>query len=228
MPKYVHCQQFSANSGGRDFVLADLHGCYKALKRAMKAVDFDKKTDRVFSVGDLIDRGKDSLACIELLQKSWFFAVQGNHENMMLASLRAGEGSDSWLGWMSNGGKWYSDLSKKELKTIKELLPLIASLPITSVIHTQWGERVGISHAQPPIMNWTRLINDKRLSGDEIWKAMWSREIIRYRKNTQVKGVDKTFHGHTIVKTPQQIGNMNFIDTGAYLYDDVSFIELKK
>ncbi len=227
MPKYVHCQQVSANPYGRDFVLADLHGCYKSFKRAMKAVDFDKEIDRVFSVGDLIDRGDDSLACLELLCEPWFHAVQGNHENMMLASLRAGEDSDSWFGWMSNGGKWYSKLSKNELKLVKDLLPLISSLPITCIVETRWGERVGISHAQPPIMDWSRLIDDKRLTGDEIWKAMWSREIIRQRKNNKVRGVDKTFHGHTIVKKPQQIGNMHFIDTGVYLYDDVSFIELK-
>ena len=41
--------------------------------QALLNVDFDFEVDRVFSVGDLIDRGPDSLKCLELVLNKWFF-----------------------------------------------------------------------------------------------------------------------------------------------------------
>ncbi|MEQ1635292.1 MAG: metallophosphoesterase [Methylococcales bacterium] len=72
-----------ANSHGRDFVLGDLHGCYQLLQDLLGQVNFNPAQDRLFSVGDLVDRGPDSLACLELLKEPWFYAVLGNHEAML-------------------------------------------------------------------------------------------------------------------------------------------------
>jgi serine/threonine protein phosphatase 1 len=72
------------NCHGKDYVVGDLHGCYDLLQRVLDEVSFNKTHDRLFSVGDLIDRGPDSLACLQLLAEPWFFAVKGNHEDLML------------------------------------------------------------------------------------------------------------------------------------------------
>jgi len=45
------------NHQGRDFVIGDLHGCLPLLHRLLDHVRFDPAGDRVFSTGDLIDRG---------------------------------------------------------------------------------------------------------------------------------------------------------------------------
>lgn len=226
MFRYIHFLQLPTNHHGRDFILADLHGCYSELLEAMSIVDFDPSKDRILSVGDLIDRGEESLACLRLLKEPWFFSVQGNHENMMLGGLKAGPGSDPWRGWMQNGGQWYSLLNRKQLKLIKDLLPLIKGMPITAILPTRTGKKIGLSHAQPPIFDWSKLNEGYRLSGDEIWRAMWSREIVRKNTKTQVQGVDLTFHGHTIVRRPKRISNMHFIDTGSYVNKKVRLIEL--
>ncbi|MEX1034150.1 MAG: metallophosphoesterase [Cellvibrionaceae bacterium] len=226
MIDYIHFQFSSSNPTGRDFVLADLHGCYSILQKALQGVSFDPKHDRVFSVGDIIDRGPDSLACLRLLQEPWFHAVQGNHENMMLAALHEGPGSATWTGWMGNGGSWFDQLSETDEAELKSLLPLVAKLPITRILATRSGKRVGISHAQPPTFDWHRLSEKRKLTGDEIWRALWSREAVHLRGNRVVEGVDATVHGHTIVTRPTRIGNMNFIDTGVYLFNAISLIEL--
>lgn len=67
-----------ANSLGRDFIVDDLHGCLDLLDIELDRVGFDPAVDRLFSVGDLIDRGPDSMGCLRLLNKPWFFAVRGN------------------------------------------------------------------------------------------------------------------------------------------------------
>jgi serine/threonine protein phosphatase 1 len=49
---------------GRDFVLGDLHGTTDLLRLLMEHVAFDPKKDRLFSVGDLIDRERTApVAC---------------------------------------------------------------------------------------------------------------------------------------------------------------------
>jgi len=77
-------QKLPSNTRGTDYVIGDLHGCFSLLERLLDEVRFDKSRDRLFSVGDLIDRGPESLRCLQLLAEPWFYAVQGNHENMML------------------------------------------------------------------------------------------------------------------------------------------------
>ncbi|MBK8993858.1 MAG: metallophosphoesterase [Gammaproteobacteria bacterium] len=77
------------NRRGRDFVVGDLHGYLGALQDALARAGFDPGCDRLFSTGDLIDRGPDSPGCAALLGEPWFYAVRGNHEDMLLRVLPA-------------------------------------------------------------------------------------------------------------------------------------------
>lgn len=63
---------FKENTNGRDFVVGDLHGCFKEFVEKLKEINFDYSTDRMFSVGDLIDRGEDSIKCLRLIKTPWF------------------------------------------------------------------------------------------------------------------------------------------------------------
>lgn len=54
------------------------------MQRLLYEVGFNQTTDRLFSVGDLIDRGLDSLKYVQLLAEPLFYAVKGNHEILML------------------------------------------------------------------------------------------------------------------------------------------------
>jgi len=53
-------QYLFINKKGRDFVCGDIHGCFDQLEEKLSQVNFDKSTDRLFCVGDLIDRGHDA------------------------------------------------------------------------------------------------------------------------------------------------------------------------
>ena len=56
--------------GGADFVVGDVHGCFRTLRRAMNAVDFNPERDRLFAVGDLVNRGPHSYEAIDWLGRS--------------------------------------------------------------------------------------------------------------------------------------------------------------
>ena len=91
------------NDHGRDFVVGDLHGCYERLQQLMEHVSFDSDKDRMFSVGDLVDRGPRNEDCLRLLNLPWFHPVQGNHEQMMVAYFADHPTGDFWE---QNGGSW--------------------------------------------------------------------------------------------------------------------------
>ena len=57
------------NNNGYDYVIGDLHGCYALLEKLLKQVNFDSRGDRLFSVGDIVDRGESSFECLKLLSK---------------------------------------------------------------------------------------------------------------------------------------------------------------
>ena len=47
------------NALGRDFAVGDVHGCFTRLQQGLDQLGFDPTRDRLFSVGDLVDRGPE-------------------------------------------------------------------------------------------------------------------------------------------------------------------------
>ena len=45
--------KLGVNKHGKDFIIGDIHGKYTPLMEAMEHANFNKETDRLFSVGDL-------------------------------------------------------------------------------------------------------------------------------------------------------------------------------
>lgn len=208
---------FRMNRVGRDFVVGDLHGHIYLLEKAMEHSDFDKDVDRMFSVGDLIDRGPDSMACLRLVKEPWFHTVIGNHEEFLLQTIL-----DDWsaLDWLENGGKWFQDEDESELLKLAKFIR--NEVPYSITVVTGNG-KVGICHAQPPSSDWADAINP---SDDAIETMTSGREWIKSRSQEIVRGVCKTIHGHTPMVKVTQYGNAVFIDTGAYYTGRLTVVPL--
>lgn len=80
-------KRFEINHNGRDLIVGDVHGYFSKLQQALDAVQFDPQKDRLFSVGDLIDRGPQSERVLQWLMQPWFHAVRGNHEQIAMEYL---------------------------------------------------------------------------------------------------------------------------------------------
>lgn len=50
--------KYGANILGRDFVVGDIHGEFSKLSKLLSSVEFNENSDRLFSVGDLVDRAR--------------------------------------------------------------------------------------------------------------------------------------------------------------------------
>lgn len=69
------------------YVIGDLQGCFATLQSLLRAISFDREADRLIFVGDIVNRGTGSLACLRLVRDldSCARMVLGNHDLHLLA-----------------------------------------------------------------------------------------------------------------------------------------------
>lgn len=121
----------AANAAGRDFVVGDLHGHRDLLEQELQRIGFDTTRDRLFSVGDLVDRGPDSLATLVLLDEPWFHAVLGNHELMLLNHLgHYSSRLHSRKAHAGGGGDWVAPALARQRRLVLRLADRLAALPL--------------------------------------------------------------------------------------------------
>ena len=210
---------FNKNSLGRDYVVGDLHGMFSVLESLLERLDFNPRVDRVFSVGDLIDRGPESYRVLEFLDKPWFFSIKGNHESML---INAREDKSIYRSWTKhNGGAWWESINSA---TQDEIYQRLKQLPLIFEIACDTGH-IGVAHADVPVgITWEEVIQNI-YSDEEIQNyVMWSRNRYKYIQLTKetiaVDGVDLVVMGHTPIAKPLHIENLFYIDTGAAFIDN--------
>ena len=205
------------NTRGRDFVVGDIHGAFDLLDKALEEVNFDPAKDRLISVGDLIDRGKDSRRCLEYLEKPWFYALRGNHEDIFMNMC----GKDGRLNIAKanfnarrNGAGW---LKKESTAFRKKMKAAFEKLPIAMEVETARGT-VGFVHAEvPENMDWQTFLKQLKAGDPETVEcALWSRRRAEEGDHRPVAGVDRIFSGHTVNEGGAvKLGNCFNLDTGA-------------
>lgn len=198
--------RFTRNILGHDYVVGDIHGCYQLLARELERIGFDHGRDRLFSVGDLIDRGPCSLDCLKLVFEPWFHAVRGNHEMLAQEALERGR----WSPWLLNGGDWARGQDRQLLRRL--LQQALARMPYALEIESLRG-RIGIVHAEPPT-DWSQL---ERRDDGLAHELIWSRRRIEQGNEAPIAGIDAVVVGHTILEEPLWLGNVHYIDTGAFI-----------
>lgn len=238
-------KRLPANTAGRDFVVGDLHGCKRELDRLLQIVEFDRSVDRLISVGDLVDRGPQSLECLLLLKAPWFHAVMGNHEQLLLSYfgpwLASGSAPNPYdeagLSFLINGGQWAlseSDLERRPRPPLSALLSQVSTLPQILVVG-EGRERYNVVHAElskpgkidddtPPV--WTDAEMDALpeigTNSEDYPAFRWSRKFMgslrsRARLPTKAPGLSTTYCGHTVGLGIRRAYSHICLDTGAFV-----------
>ena len=212
-------QTFALNESGRDFVVGDIHGTFPVLEGVLDEVGFDVNRDRLFSVGDLVDRGPASADALTWWTYPWFHACRGNHEQMLLDCHRD---PANWSLWAMNGGTWWADVPPARRGAFFEAC---RELPFAMEIETAQGA-VGIVHADLPRgCTWDGLLEAlARGDRDVMAAALWSRTHIRDDAPVPDAGerIRHVYCGHTVIRHPKTRGKVTWIDTGACYADRFS------
>jgi len=196
---------YTKNEKGRDFVCGDIHGCFDELENALESIDFNKECDRMFCVGDLIDRGPRSYDALKYYYKDWFYTVQGNHENMF--STHFARYNKTYIHYdFENGTEWSRKQSYEYLCELWEAthnLPLIIKVDDTLILHARLPRKVDnleIIEANPQKYRET---------------ILWERDGVPAK--IRIPEIKRVYCGHSIVKKPFEYNASINIDTGAFL-----------
>lgn len=221
-------RRFTRNTAGRDLIVGDIHGHFTKLQVALGAVGFAPGAgDRLFSVGDLVDRGPESMLALNWIAKPWFHAVAGNHEDF---AIRWPNGNMDPAGYAQNGGAWNI---ANDPCTRRDVALALAELPIAIEVETAAG-LIGIVHADCPMPSWldfthaleTGFVRDAngalrhspRSVEHLVSRAQWSRDRVECGGYfDDVAGVRAVVVGHTPMERMTSLGNVIYIDTGAWL-----------
>lgn len=214
-------KEITINGKGRVFVIPDIHGMYNNFLDFLDDVDFDFDNDHVISLGDLVDRGSDSLSCFNLIYKSWFTAIRGNHEEFMVQLLT---NEDSIYIHESNGGEWFYNLPTD---VQLELARKASSLPIAITLNRN-GKKYGFVHGDID-GDWNSLIYQLE-NEDEytISKTIWGRTRITKILNgiyvNPIDNIDHVYLGHSVIKKPITMQNTTYLDTGLVFGGKLSYV----
>lgn len=212
-------KRFEINQNGRDFAVGDIHGAFTYLQQTLDHLGFEPKCDRLFSVGDLVDRGPESELALEWLAKPWFHAIQGNHEIMCILGA---QGNPSYFtNHVLYGGDWLYVLPQERQD---EFCEAFMQLPLMIEVQTTRG-LVALSHADYPFHDWLEM-DRENFSKAEINYCQWSRERCDQRNKTPIQNIRAMVHGHTPMMEMQILGNCFYIDTGAWMVNQGGYFTL--
>ncbi len=122
------------------YVIGDLQGCFNELQALLKQVDYQPKTDVLWFVGDLVNRGPNSLECLrfvkKLQEKGRAFTVLGNHDFHLLSVYA---GSQKYLSKSDTLDEILNAKDVKELMNWLRKQPLMINQPDDSAVMVHAG-----------------------------------------------------------------------------------------
>ena len=222
-------QHLDLDGDKRHLVFGDIHGRYTTFQRLLDAISYDSTTDVIYSVGDLIDRGPDSVSVVEFFQNEHCHAILGNHEHMVMCPA---DWQDVWL-FPPNGGPATLRSLEQHGYDLQWLTGHCASVPVClDVGDESHPNAFRLLHAESPfhlseqmLTNYLSQLTRVKISDSDL---IWGRSDISSVFKTLMTGkpVDtipvaddrsarKVFCGHTPIDDVVSAHNVYWIDTFA-------------
>ncbi|MBF0097845.1 MAG: symmetrical bis(5'-nucleosyl)-tetraphosphatase [Magnetococcales bacterium] len=148
------------------YAIGDVHGCLGELQALLQEIRFDPERDRLRFVGDLVNRGPDSVGVVRFVRSlgERAVAVMGNHEGRILAAL---------VGWPADRGIMPLVAQLRSAPDSAELIQWLRSMPL---FHCDRALAFGMVHAG---LSPTWSLSDVRALSKEITAVMQNEEQSR-------------------------------------------------
>lgn len=174
---------------GKVYASSDWHGCATPAK---KLLSYLKEDDKLYFLGDAIDRGKDGIELLNLLiNDPRVIYIRGNHEQLMLDALKSSDmDSDALYDWYCNGGSvTFDSIDKNDIDYYKSVLN---KLSIQEKYISKTGNKIILDHAGFTV--------NKELNEYYAPEPLWDRSHF-YQEWSHLPQDQNTYivHGHTPV-----------------------------
>jgi bis(5'-nucleosyl)-tetraphosphatase (symmetrical) len=137
---------------GRRIFVGDIQGCREELEQLLELVRYDAAADTLEPVGDLVNRGPDSLGALRLLKRLGAGGVLGNHD-LHLLRVAAGQRSP---GRKDTIGDVLAADDRPELLAWLAERPFVKSLGdvllVHAGLHPGWGDPVTRLAGRDPLV----------------------------------------------------------------------------
>ncbi|WP_242921828.1 metallophosphoesterase [Pontibacter liquoris] len=165
------------------YALTDIHGCARTLKAMVEEQLKLQKTDELYILGDLVNKGPDSKGVIDFIlhlqaQRYQVLCLRGNHDQMLLKAAKNGPKdlrltqTEKELVLQSFAIADFEHLPKKYVRFLKEL-PYYFELPDYYLVHAGFDfKQDDIFRDKDAMLNirgyevdWSKISNKKLLHG---------------------------------------------------------------
>ena len=199
--------QQALDDGNSVWVVGDVHGHLETFQALIERLDLSEGSqptyqknnprehwpppsrDHVICLGDLIDRGPDSLGVLRLVESSDnIHSIRGNHDEMLRLSVSPKHGK-MMKSWLKYGGedtlRSFSDDPQEQIEIASGWLPFIESLPTELILNGHRLVHGGYDLSKP-------------LEDQTNQDRMWSRAI--FDADIPPDPVRQVIVGHTTVQ----------------------------
>ena len=112
------------------YITSDLHGDYYNFIKLLETIKFDSKTDKLYILGDVLDRGKYGIKLLNFIRKyideGSMVLIKGNHELFAEMYLKINLTQRKWSTW--GGGPTLEEIYVMSKEEKDDLLRFIESL----------------------------------------------------------------------------------------------------
>lgn len=167
----------------RTIFVGDIHGCIDEFNELLRKLNYDPKTDRLILLGDLIDRGPDSLAVVKKARTMRLECLMGNHEHKYIKWFRSqGTRVDVY-----DKRDYYTKLEDQDITYIHDM-PTYIELDDVIAIHAGLKPGISISNQTKDDLMYLRYTDSdrkfislkkinklgKEATGAKFWTEFWT------------------------------------------------------
>jgi len=197
-------------------VIGDIHGCFYTLRELFHKIQDEYLRAQVYTVGDLVDRGKYSLETMEYIKRKEIKFTPGNHD-LMFSHFFESPGSVFARTWIHNDHGPTLAAYEFEPDKVWEHIELINNMPlvynlddcfITHAGFSSYYKKVIPADFKKDLDALTPIIDNEHYNEHGV---MWNRDKLLNCGKLQVVG-----HTHDIEPRFDKRSNALYIDTGAF------------
>ncbi|HKI78509.1 MAG TPA: metallophosphoesterase family protein [Ignavibacteriaceae bacterium] len=205
-------------------IIGDIHGCYNTLFELVKQIRQKYPNIELYSVGDLVDRGKFSYEVVDYVRKEKIKFTPGNHDYMFYYFMKKPVSALA-NSWLYNGYETTMQSYEDKYDKLGEHLDVIIEAPLYYDLNDCFISHAGISSAFEKKLS-PKVLKDKEKLNEIILDNIDSEEGILWTRNKLLNLGKLQVVGHT--RKPdiliEETSNVVYIDTSAYTGNKLSAI----